>query len=61
MPSMKDDAVEPMLMIQASDIRKLGELVRERVRLETGIELVFEIVFAGDWSGWQAASAESAT
>ncbi len=38
----------------ASDVRKLGELVRERVRSETGHELVFEIVFAGDWSGWES-------
>ena len=36
----------------AADVRRLGETVRERVRSETGIELVFEIVFAGDWSGW---------
>ncbi len=37
----------------AADVRLLGETVRERVRSETGIELVFEIVFAGDWSGWE--------
>jgi UDP-N-acetylmuramate dehydrogenase len=37
----------------ASDVRRLGEAVRERVRSETGIELVFEVVFAGDWSGWE--------
>jgi UDP-N-acetylmuramate dehydrogenase len=36
----------------ASDVRRLGEQVRERVRSETGVELVFEIVFAGDWSAW---------
>ncbi len=40
----------------AADVRRLGELVRERVRRETGIELVFEIVFAGDWSGWEASA-----
>jgi UDP-N-acetylmuramate dehydrogenase len=34
----------------ASDVRTLGEMIRERVRSETGIELVFEIMFAGDWS-----------
>jgi UDP-N-acetylmuramate dehydrogenase len=39
----------------ASDVRRLGELVRETVRRETGFELVFEIVFAGDWSGWESA------
>jgi UDP-N-acetylmuramate dehydrogenase len=45
----------------ASDVRRLGELVRDRVRSETGHELVFEVVFAGDWSGWQpAAQSESA-
>jgi UDP-N-acetylmuramate dehydrogenase len=38
----------------ANDVRRLGELVRDRVRSETGHELVFEIVFAGDWSGWEA-------
>ncbi len=38
----------------ASDVRNLGEQVRDRVRSETGVELVFEIVFAGDWSAWQA-------
>jgi UDP-N-acetylmuramate dehydrogenase len=40
----------------ASDVRTLGEQVRERVRRETGIDLVFEIVFAGDWSGWPSES-----
>ena len=37
----------------ASDVRRLGELVQSTVRRETGLELVFEIVFAGDWSGWE--------
>ena len=36
----------------ASDVRTLGEMVRDHVRRETGVELVFEIVFAGDWTGW---------
>ncbi|HUR17112.1 MAG TPA: UDP-N-acetylmuramate dehydrogenase [Candidatus Limnocylindrales bacterium] len=36
----------------AADVRRLGEFVRETVRRETAVELVFEIVFAGDWSGW---------
>ncbi len=36
----------------ATDVRSLAEQVRETVRRETGLELVFEIVFAGDWSGW---------
>lgn len=39
----------------AADVRRLGEQVRERVRSETGVELVFEIVFAGDWSSWESA------
>ena len=39
----------------ASVVRGLGELVQSTVRRETGYELVFEIVFAGDWSGWEAA------
>ena len=38
----------------ATDIRRLGELVRERVRVERGIELAFEVEFVGDWSGWEA-------
>ena len=36
----------------ASDVRRLGELVRRRVREAHGIELQFEIEFVGDWSGW---------
>jgi UDP-N-acetylmuramate dehydrogenase len=36
----------------ASDVRRLGELVRRRVREAHGIELRFEIEFLGDWSGW---------
>jgi UDP-N-acetylmuramate dehydrogenase len=41
----------------ASDVRRLAEQVRAKVRSATGLELVFEIVFAGDWSGWEAGSA----
>ena len=40
----------------AGDVRRLAEEVRATVRRETGVELVFEIVFAGDWSDWQAQS-----
>ena len=36
----------------AADVRRLAEQVRGRVLAERGIELRFEIVFAGDWSGW---------
>jgi UDP-N-acetylmuramate dehydrogenase len=44
----------------ASDVRRLGEFVRETVRRETGLELVFEIVFAGDWRDWSADEAAPA-
>jgi UDP-N-acetylmuramate dehydrogenase len=36
----------------ASDVRRLAELVRANVRRAIGVELVPEIVFAGDWTGW---------
>jgi UDP-N-acetylmuramate dehydrogenase len=36
----------------AADVRRLAELVRARVRDAHGLELVFEIEFAGDWSAW---------
>jgi UDP-N-acetylmuramate dehydrogenase len=38
----------------AAQVRRLAEEIRRTVRDETGIELVFEIVFAGDWSGWSS-------
>jgi UDP-N-acetylmuramate dehydrogenase len=37
----------------ASDVRHLGEQVRRLVREQRGVELEFEIVFAGDWSEWE--------
>ena len=37
----------------AADVRRLAEGVRAAVRRERGVELDFEIVFAGDWSGWE--------
>jgi len=40
----------------ASDVRRLGELVRARVREAQGIELRFEIEFVGDWAGWEEAA-----
>ena len=40
----------------ASDVRRLAEEVQAIVRRERGIELVPEIVFAGDWRGWEAGS-----
>jgi UDP-N-acetylmuramate dehydrogenase len=39
----------------AADVRRLTETVRSIVLRERGIELVPEIVFAGDWSGWEPA------
>jgi len=36
----------------ASDIRRLAEHVRHEVRERHGIELQFEVEFAGDWSAW---------
>jgi UDP-N-acetylmuramate dehydrogenase len=36
----------------AADIRRLGERVRGLVARETGIDLVFEIVFLGEWPDW---------
>lgn len=36
----------------ASDVRRLAERVRAEVRARHGIDLVFEVEFVGDWSGW---------
>jgi UDP-N-acetylmuramate dehydrogenase len=36
----------------AADVRRLVDVVRDRVRAEAGVELVPEIVFLGDWDGW---------
>jgi UDP-N-acetylmuramate dehydrogenase len=40
----------------ASDVRRLGEQVAAIVRRERGVDLVPEVVFAGDWSGWEPAA-----
>jgi UDP-N-acetylmuramate dehydrogenase len=37
----------------ASDVRRLAERVRREVRERAGVELVLEIEFVGDWSGWE--------
>jgi len=37
----------------AADVRRLGELVRAEVEARTGVRLAFEVVFLGDWSGWE--------
>jgi UDP-N-acetylmuramate dehydrogenase len=39
----------------AADVRRLAEQVRATVLRETGMELAPEIVFLGDWSGWEQA------
>jgi len=44
----------------AADVRRLGEEIRATVLRERGIRLRFEIVFAGDWSGWVEAQGEPA-
>jgi UDP-N-acetylmuramate dehydrogenase len=36
----------------ATDVRRLGDLVRATVAERTGVELVYEIEFLGDWEGW---------
>jgi UDP-N-acetylmuramate dehydrogenase len=37
----------------AADVRRLGDRVRAVVERETGVRLAWEIVFLGDWSGWE--------
>ena len=37
----------------ASDVRRLAELVRRTVAERLGLDLQPEVVFAGDWSGWE--------
>jgi UDP-N-acetylmuramate dehydrogenase len=41
----------------AADVRRLAERIRAVVSRETGVELAFEIVFLGDWSGWPSEAA----
>lgn len=36
----------------AADVRRLMDRVRATVLAENGVDLVPEIVFAGDWAGW---------
>ena len=36
----------------ASDVRRLIDLVRERVEAAHGVRLEEEVVFLGDWAGW---------
>lgn len=37
----------------AADVRRLGDRVRATVERETGVRLDWEIVFLGDWAGWE--------
>lgn len=37
----------------AADVRRLAELVLAEVAARTGVVLVPEVVFAGDWAGWE--------
>ncbi len=39
----------------ASNVRRLAELARSAVAKRFGVELVYEIEFIGDWSGWTQA------
>ena len=36
----------------AEDVRRLGDRVREVVAATAGVDLQYEIEFAGDWEGW---------
>ena len=36
----------------ASDIRRLADIVRQRVKDHFGVELSEEALYVGDWSGW---------
>jgi len=36
----------------ASDVRRLGDRVRDEVERAHGVRLEYEIVFLGDWAGW---------
>jgi UDP-N-acetylmuramate dehydrogenase len=37
----------------ASDIRRLAELAKRRVREAYGVEIEEEVLYLGDWSGWE--------
>ena len=41
----------------AADVRRLAERVRAEVARATGTELAFEVVFLGDWVGWDGPGA----
>jgi UDP-N-acetylmuramate dehydrogenase len=37
---------------RAADVRRVGDHVRATIQARDGIELRYEIEFAGDWTGW---------
>jgi UDP-N-acetylmuramate dehydrogenase len=37
----------------AADVRRLAERVRAEILARAGVDLVFEIEFVGDWTGWE--------
>ncbi len=37
----------------AADVRRLAERMRATVERETGVRLAFEVLFLGDWAGWE--------
>jgi UDP-N-acetylmuramate dehydrogenase len=41
----------------AADVRRLGDLVRSTVEARFGVRLRHEVVFLGDWSGWDEGAA----
>ena len=41
----------------AADVRRLGDRVRDEVERQFGVRLVHEVVFLGDWAGWDEADA----
>lgn len=36
----------------AADVRRVGDHVRDVVAEQTGVELMYEVEFVGDWEGW---------
>ena len=41
----------------AADVRRLAEEVQSAVEARTGVRLVFEVEFIGDWADWEGATA----
>jgi UDP-N-acetylmuramate dehydrogenase len=36
----------------AADVRRVGDHIRGVIAETTGVELVYEVEFVGDWEGW---------